>query len=211
MFVTYANIRHMQANGKTLRTTAEHPFFVYGKGWMKCSALQPGDELRSHNGRRVFVERVYDSGVQENVYNCRVEEHHTYFVGMRDWDFSVWAHNTYQPTVNADRSPVTRAQRWLDLASQTFSFLPKQVKNFILRSGGKGVAEIFGLELAHLPKRSNAQGFDYSEALPSWIADHRGIQHRYLRERATGTTIGIPQSGTMGSGPLSLPPPGALP
>src|SRR5262249_51445608 len=27
-------------------------------------------------------------------YNLRIADHHTYFVGARDWGFSVWAHNT---------------------------------------------------------------------------------------------------------------------
>jgi len=29
----------------------------------------------------------------ETVYNLRVAEHHTYFVGSEAWGFSVWAHN----------------------------------------------------------------------------------------------------------------------
>lgn len=27
------------------------------------------------------------------VYNMRVEEYHTYFVGSAEWGFSVWVHN----------------------------------------------------------------------------------------------------------------------
>ena len=27
------------------------------------------------------------------VYNLRIADYHTYFVGSRDWGFSVWAHN----------------------------------------------------------------------------------------------------------------------
>jgi hypothetical protein len=29
------------------------------------------------------------------VYNLRVSDYHTYFVGCLDWGFSVWAHNDY--------------------------------------------------------------------------------------------------------------------
>ena len=39
------------------------------------------------------VEAVCDSGTIETVYNCRVAEYHTYFVGSADWQWSVWAHN----------------------------------------------------------------------------------------------------------------------
>lgn len=63
---------------------------------------------------------------------------------------------------------------------------------------------------AHKPGRPAAQGFDYSEAISKLAADHRGIQHRYLRESATGTRIAVPARARSG-GKLDLPPPGALP
>jgi hypothetical protein len=47
----------------------------------------------SHDGQVVPVREVYDTGEYETVYNLRVAEYHTYFVGNRDWGFSVWAHN----------------------------------------------------------------------------------------------------------------------
>ncbi|MEM4725185.1 MAG: hypothetical protein QXP01_09255 [Candidatus Hadarchaeum sp.] len=40
------------------------------------------------------MEAVRDTGREEVVYNCRVAEYHTYFVGDAAWGFSVWAHNT---------------------------------------------------------------------------------------------------------------------
>lgn len=105
---------------------------------------------------------------------------------------------------------VSREERWLQLANQENTRLPKEVVDHINRHGGKYVSERFGLELAHRPKRAAAQGYDYSEAIPKTAADHRGIQHRYLQERATGTTIRIP-SRARGGGALDVPPPGALP
>jgi hypothetical protein len=53
-----------------------------------------GDELSSHNGRWVTVEGVEETGEHQTVYNLRVADFHTYFVGGEDWEFSVWAHNT---------------------------------------------------------------------------------------------------------------------
>ncbi|MCZ2340833.1 MAG: HINT domain-containing protein, partial [Bacteroidales bacterium] len=35
----------------------------------------------------------------EVVYNLRVADWHTYFVGGEDWGFSVWAHNTCDPEI----------------------------------------------------------------------------------------------------------------
>jgi hypothetical protein len=36
---------------------------------------------------------VYVTGVLEVVYNLRVGEHHTYFVGDETWGWAAWAHN----------------------------------------------------------------------------------------------------------------------
>jgi hypothetical protein len=55
--------------------------------------LQVGDLLRSHDGQWLPVQAVTDSGEVTTVYNLRVAEYHTYFVGSRDWGFSVWSHN----------------------------------------------------------------------------------------------------------------------
>ncbi|MCZ2341094.1 MAG: HINT domain-containing protein, partial [Bacteroidales bacterium] len=47
------------------------------------------------DGSTVLVEAVVDTGTVEVVYNLRVADWHTYFVGGEDWGFSVWAHNEY--------------------------------------------------------------------------------------------------------------------
>jgi hypothetical protein len=72
--------------------TAEHPFYVYGKGWTPMGQLQPGDWIRTDNGW-VEVGGVEDTGRVETVYNLAVADHHTYFVGTPEWGFGVWAHN----------------------------------------------------------------------------------------------------------------------
>ena len=104
----------------------------------------------------------------------------------------------------------TREQRWLELANDSNSRLPKEMVDHINRHNGKGVSKRFGQELAHKPKQSAAQGHDYREAIPKTTADHRGIQHRYLKESKTGTTIKRPRKKLAG-GKVSLPPLGALP
>jgi hypothetical protein len=40
------------------------------------------------------VEAVRNLGEEAPVYNLRVADYHTYFVGRSKWGFSVWAHNT---------------------------------------------------------------------------------------------------------------------
>jgi hypothetical protein len=85
--------RTLHVGGRVIRTTLEHPFYARDKGWLECRELEPGDLLCSHDGRWVAVEEVYDSSEYEKVYNLRVADFHTYFVGSEDWSFSVWAHN----------------------------------------------------------------------------------------------------------------------
>jgi hypothetical protein len=51
--------------------------------------------VSSHDGQWTSVEEVRDTGKYEKVYNLRVADFHTYFVGDTSWGFSVWAHNAY--------------------------------------------------------------------------------------------------------------------
>jgi hypothetical protein len=105
-------------------------------------------------------------------------------------------------------TPVTRQKRWIQLAEE--GNLSKQEIEYIRNHGGDGMKKTFGKELAHPPKRAASQGFDYSDAIPKTAADHRGIQHRYLKERSTGTTITLDPKPRTG-GTLDLPPEGSLP
>jgi hypothetical protein len=97
IFVRTGEIWHLYIGGEVIRTTAEHPFWVQGKGWVATNELQQGDMLASHDGQWLLVEEVFNTGVWERVYNLRVEEFHTYFVGDSRWSFAVWAHNTNNP------------------------------------------------------------------------------------------------------------------
>jgi hypothetical protein len=98
MFVSFAQILHLHAGGQVLRTTAMHPFWVVGKGWLEAENLTPGDILGSHDGQNMMVEEVFDTGETETVYNLRIADYHTYFVGCPEWGWSVWAHNACSST-----------------------------------------------------------------------------------------------------------------
>jgi hypothetical protein len=62
-------------------------------GWTDACQIRVGDSLPSHDGRWITVDAVIDTGETEPVYNVRIAEFHTYFVGCDEWGFSVWAHN----------------------------------------------------------------------------------------------------------------------
>ncbi len=56
--------------------------------------LRVGDRLKLEDGSWSTIEGVRDTGRYEAVYNFRVSEFHTYFVGDGSgWGWAVWAHN----------------------------------------------------------------------------------------------------------------------
>ncbi|MFQ3593256.1 MAG: polymorphic toxin-type HINT domain-containing protein [Gemmataceae bacterium] len=105
LFQRTGRIWHLHIGGEVIRTTGEHPFFVVGQGWTEARLLQPGDLLCSHDGSTVAVEECYDTGEYETVYNCRVAEWHTYFVGCDEWGFDVWTHNAKYGVVREQPLP----------------------------------------------------------------------------------------------------------
>jgi RHS repeat-associated protein len=92
-FVRYAPLLRLGVGGRVIRVTAEHPIYARGLGWVNAGELRVGDEVRSHEGVWRSVEFVEDRGEEGEVYNLRIAEDHTYFVGGDDWGFSVWVHN----------------------------------------------------------------------------------------------------------------------
>ena len=96
VFERYTVLWEVVADGRTIRTTGEHPFCVKGKGWTAANELRVGDRLVcAETGRTVAVESLRDTGERELVYNLRVADFHTYFVGDEVWGWSAWAHNAY--------------------------------------------------------------------------------------------------------------------
>lgn len=68
--------------GAEIRTTGEHPFFpARTMDWAPARELVPGDVLLGRVGELVLVEGVEDTGEYQTVYNLRVADVHTYFVG----------------------------------------------------------------------------------------------------------------------------------
>jgi hypothetical protein len=96
VFVRTGQLLWLRVAGRMIGTSGEHPFWVRGKGWAAAAQLRIGDELSSHDGRWVVVEGIEAKEEYATLYNVKVAEHHTYFVGCKDWGWSVWAHNEYR-------------------------------------------------------------------------------------------------------------------
>jgi serpin B len=98
-----APVLEIVVKNRSIHTTDLHPFFVKGRGWTPAGKLQVGDRLSTNSHEWVAVERVGETGKAVPVFNLRVADHHTYFVGDDDWSFAVWTHNFYDDGFYADR------------------------------------------------------------------------------------------------------------
>ena len=108
VFKNVAAVIRVHVDGRTIRTTPAHRFFTQQRGWQPAKELQPGDLLRNRQGPWIAVEKVEDRGEVTDVYNLRIADFRTYFIGCLEWDFSVWSHNTYDQWV-AELSPEVEA------------------------------------------------------------------------------------------------------
>ncbi len=80
--------------GQKLGTTDEHPFYVPAReAFVPARELKAGDQLVSHAGRLLAIAAIRVTDQIANVYNMRVADYHTYFVGGAEWGWDVWAHN----------------------------------------------------------------------------------------------------------------------
>jgi hypothetical protein len=94
VFVRIGVLWRLELGHRELECTAEHPFWVEDKGWMPCHLLEEGDRLASDcPGEWLNVTAVEETGIESKVYNFRVADYHTYFVGDASWGLAVWAHN----------------------------------------------------------------------------------------------------------------------
>ncbi len=90
--------------GQSIKTTAEHPFYVPARqAFVPAGELKAGDKLVSHDGPLFKIASVCSTEAVTTVYNLRVADHHTYFVGGSIWGWDVWVHN-------ADYVPIRQSQ-----------------------------------------------------------------------------------------------------
>ena len=82
---------HLVINGEEIVTTDNHPFYVQSRGFIEAGRLLVGDRLINVDGKDLIVEVLEIEQTEEHltVYNFKVEDYHTYFVGEN----AVWVHN----------------------------------------------------------------------------------------------------------------------
>lgn len=136
VFQTYSPLLDLHVGGQVIRTTAEHPFWVVGRGWIEAQQIEPGDELLGHDGSETPVRSVDGPKESAPVYNLEIEEYPSYLVGRATWGFSVWSHNAKAYTGAGDELAPTNASKQLakqgeDLYVGTYN----QVRRDNIKSG----------------------------------------------------------------------------
>ncbi len=137
-FVRVAVVMELVIQGQSIKTTAEHPFFVPAQHrFVTAGELKAGDQLVSHDGQLITVASVCSTEAVTTVYNLRVADHHTYFVGGNEWGWDVWVHNAnYAASSTSPRLPTRRYGNWLgERGNSAFELNKKTVNALGLESG----------------------------------------------------------------------------
>ncbi|MFR5684005.1 MAG: polymorphic toxin-type HINT domain-containing protein [Clostridia bacterium] len=82
---------HIFIGEEEIVTTADHPFWVEGKGFVPAMSLVIDSELLNNSGNVVCVDNLLRETNADGaeVYNFKVDEYHTYYVG----DMHILVHN----------------------------------------------------------------------------------------------------------------------
>lgn len=95
---------HLTINGEVITSTLDHPIYVQDVGFVGAGDLYIGDKLLDAEGNTLLVENVKSEKLAEpvNVYNFKVDEFHTYYVG----ESTILVHNTCRkPTSGGVENP----------------------------------------------------------------------------------------------------------
>lgn len=74
-----AKVQYFIINGN-IKTTAEHPFWVNGKDWIRAHEIKVGDWLLTSTGEKINISDIDSYSAVETVYNLELEgQEHNYF------------------------------------------------------------------------------------------------------------------------------------
>jgi len=82
-------IFELSTNAGKIMVTAEHPFYVIGKGWVKVKNLQTNYLLKTKNNVEESIISIIHKERTETVFNIEVVGNHNYFVTRN----SILVHN----------------------------------------------------------------------------------------------------------------------
>ena len=105
-----------------LVTTAAHPLYAQGRGFVPAGDLRPGDVLRDADGPAARVIRVRPAGRARTVHNIEVDTTHAYYVATTTGTWTL-AHNG----CTWDES----AARWRDTETGRFRTTPTRFSELV--------------------------------------------------------------------------------
>jgi len=74
---------------EVIEATAEHPFWLDGKGWTEVKDMNVGNLLVSSDGTKLAIDKIEKEPREATVYNFEVADFQSYFVS----NLGVWVHN----------------------------------------------------------------------------------------------------------------------
>jgi len=85
------SVMELVVRGQAITTKAEHPFYVEGKErFLPAGELTLEDQLVDSQGGSLTIDAIRVTDRLIIVYNLRVADFHTYFVGGKLWEFDAW-------------------------------------------------------------------------------------------------------------------------
>ncbi|WP_394829037.1 polymorphic toxin-type HINT domain-containing protein [Pendulispora albinea] len=83
------HLETIAGDGETIRSTPEHPYWTFDRGWVRAGELAANEPLLDRAGHELRVTNVVPIAQEATVYNLEVGVDHTYFVGHT----GAWVHN----------------------------------------------------------------------------------------------------------------------
>jgi len=88
-----SDVLSIEVGGQIIKTTARHPFWVIGRGWVEAGLLETGDRLILHENEVVPIASMWSESATGRVHNLDVWEDHSYFVASTISAQLVLVHN----------------------------------------------------------------------------------------------------------------------
>ncbi|MFI9816048.1 polymorphic toxin-type HINT domain-containing protein [Saccharothrix variisporea] len=159
-----------------LTATAEHPFWVAGRGWVEAKDVRVGDLVRGADGAVLPVAAVADRGRRADtlVYNLSVANVHTFQVVLDGFDLTVHNSSVVCPVGSG------RSGKWVQAkALANDPKVAKHLRGFIKNQVRQGRQKLPpGYQLAHYRTHEAARGCSYRCSHLNTRELHR-LQHKH--------------------------------
>jgi Pretoxin HINT domain len=183
VFTRFAGILHVHLGGQVIGTSGEHPFYVDGRGWVPAGELQPGESVLCADGSLVLVEEVYDTGEWQPVYNLRVADHHTYFIGEESW-----GHNAYEMVSGRKIAEmVTQGSNAVNLTEAS----KKQILDLVLEEGANHGAK-YGAVANYANLSSLLKSATQNQAMPGTVIEQT-IKDYFKKNQVKRSQVELPK------------------